>query len=156
MSSVTGVQAYQYSKLKPGQIRLIELQPHPDINAPVYCNLRHAYLESFENDPVQNYIALSYVWGNPTTSREVLIEGGTCHTKVTASLGTALRNLRHDTQSYLLWADALCINQEDVEERNQQVSIMGRIYAAARSTIIFLCTSSSLLIRGSLVIRNGE
>ncbi|KAK2057545.1 hypothetical protein LY76DRAFT_657086, partial [Colletotrichum caudatum] len=38
----------------------------------------------------------------------------------------------------LLWADALCINQKDVPGRNQQVRMMGDIYAAARSAVIWL------------------
>jgi hypothetical protein len=41
-----------------------------------------------------------------------------------------------------LWADALCINQADVEERNRQVQQMGAIYAAAHHTVIYLGSST--------------
>ncbi|KAK4449820.1 hypothetical protein QBC34DRAFT_425214 [Podospora aff. communis PSN243] len=50
--------------------------------------------------------------------------------------------MRDVTRDFRVWADAICINQEDVTERNQQVSIMGRIYAAATHTIIYLWTST--------------
>lgn len=37
-----------------------------------------------------------------------------------------------------MWADGICINQEDIEEKTQQVKQMGQTYALARHTIIFL------------------
>ncbi|KAK8118392.1 uncharacterized protein PG998_003018 [Apiospora kogelbergensis] len=37
-----------------------------------------------------------------------------------------------------VWADALCINQEDAKERTQQVKLMGRIYRQARTVKIWL------------------
>jgi hypothetical protein len=58
--------------------------------------------------------------------------------KVAANLFCALRDIQHATKELPLWADAICINQNDVEERNQQVSIMGSINAAAAYTIIYL------------------
>ncbi|KAH9212011.1 hypothetical protein DL95DRAFT_264187, partial [Leptodontidium sp. 2 PMI_412] len=38
--------------------------------------------------------------------------------------------------------DAICINQRDVQERNHQVSIMGTIYANART--VYLCIGDDL------------
>jgi hypothetical protein len=40
----------------------------------------------------------------------------------------------------VLWADAACINQEDLEERSQQVSIMSMIYAKATRSHVWLGT----------------
>ena len=37
-----------------------------------------------------------------------------------------------------VWVDALCINQADIPERNVQVAIMGKIYAAARKVYVYL------------------
>ena len=37
-----------------------------------------------------------------------------------------------------LWIDALCINQEDVQERNEQVGLMNRIYGDADEVLIWL------------------
>lgn len=41
----------------------------------------------------------------------------------------------------LLWIDSICINQEDVEERNSQVKIMGDIYKNASTVVIWLGAS---------------
>ena len=58
--------------------------------------------------------------------------------KITKNLSNALVSLRRPYESRLLWVDALCINQDDVEERSQQVSIMGRIYKEARMVLVYL------------------
>lgn len=38
----------------------------------------------------------------------------------------------------VLWVDALCINQKDVEERTSQVQFMGKIYAQCEEVIVYL------------------
>jgi hypothetical protein len=38
----------------------------------------------------------------------------------------------------VLWVDALCINQEDVLERNQQVAQMSSVYRSSKLTLIWL------------------
>lgn len=38
----------------------------------------------------------------------------------------------------MLWIDAICINQEDIQERNSQVQMMRRIYVAATRVISFV------------------
>jgi hypothetical protein len=44
--------------------------------------------------------------------------------------------MRDKEQLFRVWADALCINQQDDEEKNQQVGMMGRTYALAHHTTI--------------------
>ncbi|KAI1751997.1 heterokaryon incompatibility protein-domain-containing protein, partial [Xylaria castorea] len=44
-----------------------------------------------------------------------------------------------DTPQMLhLWIDAICINQADLDERNQQVGLMNRIYRQARAVVVWL------------------
>jgi len=38
----------------------------------------------------------------------------------------------------MLWIDAICINQESIAERSQQVPIMGDIYKTAQRVFIWL------------------
>lgn len=78
------------------------------------------------------FAALSYVWGDPNNRVDIIVNGRP-H-KVTKSLSEALRYapthaLQHmnqhggvkcEPQAFRLWADAICINQEDVEERSHQ------------------------------------
>lgn len=56
------------------------------------------------------------------------------------SFHTVLLSLRspHSAEGRVLWVDAICINQEDVAERNEQVPMMDRIYQNAWRTIVWL------------------
>jgi hypothetical protein len=68
---------------------------------------------------------------------------------ITTSLDSALRHLRDTRQSRQVWADAICINQDDPEERNQQVSQMGWVYRQASHTVVYLgegTTETSLFL----------
>ena len=50
---------------------------------------------------------------------------------VTENLHHALLQLRQMADVQHLWIDAICINQSNLREREQQVSIMGDIIASA-------------------------
>jgi hypothetical protein len=82
------------------------------------------------------YEALSYHWGNPRLSKAIICNGQ--EHGITENLHQALWWLRHETQERRLWVDAICINQQDVEERNQQVSIMRSIYEKADCVIAWI------------------
>jgi hypothetical protein len=59
-------------------------------------------------------------------------------TEVTLNLEAALRHIRQTLYAVTFWVDALCINQEDVAEKNCQVGMMGEIYAGAELVIAWL------------------
>jgi hypothetical protein len=46
--------------------------------------------------------------------------------------------VRRNNRTMVVWADAICINQNDRIERSQQVSIMRAIYEGARSVLVWL------------------
>jgi hypothetical protein len=87
-------------------------------------------------DSSPQYEALSYCWGDTAKPRKLYTNRGTIN--ITESLFSALCTLRYFNGSRRLWADALCINQEDVNEKKWQVSLMGQIYQQARSCLIYL------------------
>ena len=57
---------------------------------------------------------------------------------VTENLHSALKRLQLPNQPRLIWADAICINQEDIDERGSQVRLMKDIYRRASSVVIWL------------------
>lgn len=87
--------------------------------------------------PKYNYEALSYVWGKSSENRTITLDGQK-GVPVTDNLYVALRRLRRPDHQRVLWVDALCINQSDVEERNWQVQMMGRIYSTAARVVVWL------------------
>lgn len=82
------------------------------------------------------YDALSYTWGDETQREDIVVDG--LRTSVTQNLHSALKHLRHPRRTRTLWVDALCINQGDAEEREEQVRKMGSIYSQARRVVIWL------------------
>lgn len=90
------------------------------------------------------YVALSYVWGSLKQQGSVMIEG--TRVAVTQNLLRALTQLSHimnDKTSRNLpprgiWADQLCINQDDLDERSSQVALMGEVYTKADCVFVSL------------------
>ena len=60
--------------------------------------------------------------------------------RIRRNLDDALRAIRNHYRTYMppVWADALCINQEDIPERNREVKRMREIYKTAVITIAWL------------------
>jgi hypothetical protein len=84
------------------------------------------------------YEALSYEWGNPEKTHTIRLENGST-AYITKSLHHALRDIRHEAGgSRTLWADGICINQEDLEERQRQVGMMGKIYRGSVRVITYI------------------
>lgn len=61
-----------------------------------------------------------------------------CTLAVTQNLAQALPYLQLKGMSRTLWVDAICINQQDLAERSQQVKLMADIYGQAEQVIAWL------------------
>ncbi|KAF2830434.1 HET-domain-containing protein [Ophiobolus disseminans] len=118
-------------------IRVLELYPG-NWNDPIECELNHVSL----SDTTAKYEALSYTWGDATERRN--IRCNTFLVDVTQNLFSALQHLRHEVcsgdlwETRNLWIDAICINQQDVDERECQILLMGAIYQQAQCQILWL------------------
>jgi hypothetical protein len=82
------------------------------------------------------YEALSYTWGDETQRRDILLGGHSF--SVTKNLYDALCCLRHTSEPRQLWADAICINQKDIPERNRQLYLMPFVYERAKTVLVWL------------------
>jgi hypothetical protein len=137
--------SFQYQeRIGAGSFCLILIQPCPDVAAPLEGKLITTTLGEYENSIVDHYIALSYVWGDANDRRTVFINGRTLD--ITVTLDSALRHIRDPKRELKIWADGICINQSDIEERNIQVQQMGALYQLARHTIIYLGESTPFSI----------
>jgi hypothetical protein len=83
----------------------------------------------------KEYEALSWCWGiaAPTSYINIRKDGRIYSKKVQPDLLAALKALRDPQKDRYLWIDAICINQEDIGERNHQVEMMSTIYGQAKS-----------------------
>ncbi|KAF1971982.1 hypothetical protein BU23DRAFT_168905 [Bimuria novae-zelandiae CBS 107.79] len=89
---------------------------------------------TLEHQPLSgadDFDALFYYWGSKLKTQRVNYDGAIMY--ITESLFSALKNLARlwkKQNSSLspfgrLWVDAICINQEDDEEKSQQIPLMG-------------------------------
>jgi Heterokaryon incompatibility protein (HET) len=150
---------FVHHTLPEGCIRLVEVQGY-HMPRLIRCRL---YVYSIPHCP--RYTALSYTWGSPyhngqytknrdafkklrslsyTNERQLLLNGKslligknlydflcTSYDKYTESRSIFKR-------MPLFWIDQLCINQNDIEEKNRQLQVMHMIYSKARQVMIWL------------------
>ncbi|KAL6876816.1 HET domain-containing protein, partial [Trichoderma novae-zelandiae] len=114
------------------QIRVLHLECGSGSSL-LQCTLHRVALRSVSPP---KYEALSYTWGDENDRREVAVNGYIVD--VTVNLYSALRRLRLEDESRVLWIDALCINQMDLDERSQQVQLMRSIYTMCDRTVIWI------------------
>uniref|UniRef100_A0A8H7KEA7 Heterokaryon incompatibility domain-containing protein n=1 Tax=Bionectria ochroleuca TaxID=29856 RepID=A0A8H7KEA7_BIOOC len=139
----TGLPPYQYSPLPSSSeyVRCLVLQPGR-ASDDVVISLEPIRLEgsgdkSCGENKTAPFEALSYTWGTSRRDRPITCEGGEIF--VTRSLDLALRRLRRSTgPPRRLWADSICINQADPDEKGAQVALMGDIYLRAERVLIYL------------------
>ena len=126
---------YAYEPLPAQHIRLLTLLPG-SFEDDIHLSLHPARIGS----QPPSYHALSYAWGSIDLNHYVLIDLGSSQRDlpITRNLYVALQYLRHSESSRVMWVDAVCINQKDVEERNDQVSRMADIYKLAEKVVIWL------------------
>ena len=98
---------------------------------PLRCSLTIINVES-----CPPFEALSYVWGQARAVHPVLCDGGAV--SITQNLDDALRSMRLPTQARRLWVDAVCIDQQNLDERSRQVRYMRLIYSRATRVIVWL------------------
>jgi hypothetical protein len=94
------------------------------------------------------YIALSYCWGDRTNSQRLKIGAyaSFLEVNITDNLASALRALWNKKKIGVvhlrIWIDAICINQNDLYERSQQVQVMRQIYSKATSVVAWVDTAN--------------
>lgn len=111
-----------------------ELPPAPEEG--LYWYDRCAFAITRENHDLLWYTALSYVWGAPIFERPLTCNG--FQTAITVNLDLALRHVRRSDSPVNLWVDQICINQDDLKEKGQQVNLMSRIYRLSWVTVVWL------------------
>lgn len=91
-----------------------------------------------ETEPQVHYEALSYAWGDTAKTYEITCRNNSSSLRVTLNCYNALRSLRLPGKTRTLWIDAICIDQEDLDERRAQVAIMQSIYHSACQVVVYL------------------
>lgn len=107
---------YHYDILNedPPSFRLVT------INAGKRPDYIEASIKTYSLNDHPPYEALSYVWGS-FADDPFPIELNGNRFEVTSSLFSALYSLRREHESRTFWIDAICIDQDNLDERSSQV-----------------------------------
>ena len=122
---------YGYTPLARGLIRLLKLEPGDKS-----VSLVGSFSSTNSASPSE-YTALSYAWGAGPDENKIVIDRN-FFIPIRPNLHTALCALRQSDNVVILWVDAICINQNDVEERTNQVKLMTDIYQKASQVVAWL------------------
>lgn len=123
--------SYKYHRLgKAKDIRILRIEPGAR-PAEVRCTLQRV---PFCDSPKCE--ALSYTWGYGSRTAHILCDE--LKLPVTENLLQALHHLRHKDALSMFWVDQICVSQEDLQERSQQVRLMGSIFHQAERVVIWL------------------
>ncbi|KAH6669025.1 heterokaryon incompatibility protein-domain-containing protein [Halenospora varia] len=133
--------AFRYSGLNhnANEIRLLRIQPSAGalnsltlLGFPIRCEI---FKVNLDDNP--SYNALSYTWGLPTSPNYPILLNGR---KFLAgeNLWLALYQLQKSDEPVIIWIDAICIDQENVPERDHQVTKMKAIYEQAKNVLVWL------------------
>lgn len=75
------------------------------------------------------YHAISYTWGDTESNATILINNKKFRVRTNCEF--VLKQAYWYDKSCYYWIDAICIDQEDLEEKSKQVMMMGNIYKSA-------------------------
>lgn len=98
--------------------------------------LAHCQLHVVSLNDLPAFQALSYTWGSLERLYQIFIDDKKL--LITSNLLEALLGVQKESEVRVLWADAICINQNVIVERTQQVQLMGTIYHNPTQVLIWL------------------
>lgn len=134
---------FRYQKLsKPDQeVRLLSPRDPLDPSCIEFDLIQQVSIQRF-----QKYSTISYHSGDPKATSELLIDGHSFN--AFANLARALTRViktwkeEFPSQQLLNWADQICINQSDAEERGHQVNMMREIIRVLNRRLFVLGPAS--------------
>lgn len=130
------METYRYSPISRlgDEVRLLDLSPCDSLSEVV---LEGTLRPVKASDLGQHrYETISYHWGCSDTCQRIMIDGKIL--PITQNAYLALKRVAYTDKHRIIWLDSVCIHQEDVEERTQQVLLMGQVYSHSQGNLIHL------------------
>lgn len=164
------LRTYTYQPLKsPNHIRFLRLAstgPSSTQSNQIISAFLCEFDMDAESSSIPAYKALSHEWGQAPKDESdlpmMLLNGRTV--QIRQNLHDALTCLTQakyggeviSTSGLWLWVDALCINQDDLEEKGHQVGLMKRIFKGADTVLVWLGMGDNRTVRAAMKTMNME
>jgi hypothetical protein len=131
---------YRYHNLPPNSkcIRILDILPGTDVQDGTHTRPLVCKFKVIDLDTQPQFTALSYVWGKDAQSLQSFIICNGVQIPVTANCQSALKHLYRKLGHLRIWVDAVCIKQDDLTEKAQQIPLMGSVYSNAESVFLWL------------------
>lgn len=126
---------YRYRPLETDRsIRILKLRPSNSGGAEqLESAIEHVIL-----DDKPEFEAASWVWGSPEKTTSIKCQPEETCLQISQNLNLMLSALRLPDSERVLWVDALCINQEDRNEKAKQIPLMRDIYSSAEQVVAWV------------------
>lgn len=141
-------------------IRLVKILPRSTVSEDglLQLELSNHYLGDGINNKVPVYAALSYTWGADEATQFIKINGASF--KIRPNLFNFLKQMENNIRGLkprpYLWIDSICIDQNHLEERNEQVQLMPKIYGQAEAVYTWLGEATENSRRGMRTLARQE
>ncbi|KPI36843.1 uncharacterized protein AB675_11857 [Cyphellophora attinorum] len=144
--------SYPYLPNDGQHFRLLQLF-QDDEEASIRCELFTAR----RSDWKEQYFAMSYVWGSKDNKAEIILNERSFPLR--RNLFDFLKAFRAYMMDCglpwaIIWADAICIDQETIDEKNHQVQVMSRIFHDAACVFSWLGYGDAILKEQSMAFVN--
>lgn len=132
-----------------GEFRLLQIEPAENGTSQINTRLFKA---SLHNPP--SYEAVSYRWEYEKQPHFITVNGRKF--PVMRNVYLLLSEFRRQSHpsSPTFWIDSVCINQSSIHDRNDQVQLMGKIYAKASLVRIWIGTESDFADQAFELVRH--
>lgn len=119
-------------------LKVVDVDEYRDIA--VQCRLT---IHNVKVDRIPPYYAISYTWGDPEPTTSIMVNGSRFEVRrncenVLMQAKWVVDSHAHDQNDhhrYYVWCDAVCINQDDDEEKGHQVAMVGDVYQRAERVL---------------------
>jgi ankyrin repeat protein len=129
---------FKYKPISPQrEIRLLAVDPSDSVISEK--SKYRLQIEKVDKLPDTEYIALSYFWGEARTDEDIhhiIVEGKQFW--VRTCLWNFFQTAREFALKSPIYIDAICLDQQNLEERGPQVQIMEKVYSFADQTHVWL------------------
>lgn len=137
---MTDSYAYRSLSTYDKEIRVLYLNSRPTPGKPLNYRVQHVSITALPR-PVFN--AISYTWGEPSDTVDVVLDHQICRIPrcaESALRGTSSVAHQHVPSEVLVpvWIDAVCINQDDEHEKSRQLALMESVYTRAYTVMVWL------------------
>lgn len=147
------------STLGRDHFRLLYLSESLELDSPI-----HGKLVEYRQDDCPEYETVSYTWGgedgDATPCKPAYFGDFWDVLFLTRNCWALLQYLRPRTVTRIVWVDAICINQNNMQERGTQVSLMPQIYGNCMRVVIYpgdhVVRSREHRFRDRVKIRNAS